>query len=705
MDTIFSILFYCKNVLLHLHDAIVGNSSQMLVTAVVIIVLTGLIGGLMAKKLKQPLILGYILAGVFVGIAYKASFGESANGAIDSMANIGVALLLFSMGLEFSKDDIRPIYKIAVWGSLAQVLFTLIAGAGIAYILSKTIGLFTTGTSMLLFGVAFVSTSTAVILKTLTSNGQMGTLSSKVMIGMSIVQDLTVIPLMLIVSKLSNFSEGVMSAVEPLILGAVFMFVIMTAGARYLPKLLEFVLTFNSRELFLLAVICLSLGIGFISEAMQVSFSFGAFLAGIALSDSSYGKKALSEMIPVRDFFAMLFFVSIGMMLDFQYLSANFLLVMLLVVLTSMSRTVFLSAVTWFSGYRNVIPVAMFFGMVATSEIAFIVIQVVQTEGLISADVYSLILCVVVCSMILGPAVDNLTSPVYRMLSKTILKKCHVSDVVLPLPDLHNHVIIAGGDATARSIAKLMTSLRQQYIIIESDHRAFQAARSEKLVCMFGDPQHEIILSAAGIERAKLVLAASSAFVDNLATVKCARELRPDIPVVTCAESKDEVDILFANQIFEVVQPEFESALEMTRLALLRLQVPAVAIQNYMDTVRFEHYRPFFESRIEYGTVSRMRSLAGMLELYWMELDDSCFAVNKTIAQSNIRVVSGVSIVGVIRDGNMIMNPAPELKLLSGDLVAGIGTREQKIAFEHVMRSGKDDTTIPLPPVGTPIPV
>jgi CPA2 family monovalent cation:H+ antiporter-2 len=205
------------------------------------------------------------------------------------------------------------------------------------------------------------------VLKTLESKRRMGTLSSKVMIGVSIVQDLTVIPLMLLICKLDNLSSGLVSTIRPLALGAVFMFLMLTIGARFIPFLLRQVARFESKELFLFAVTGLALGIGLLSEAMQVSFSFGAFLAGIVLSESDYGKRALYEMTPVRDLFAMLFFVSIGMMLNVAYLLQNLPLVLLLMVVTSLSRTIFLAAVSWFSGYRNIIPIAMLFGMFATS--------------------------------------------------------------------------------------------------------------------------------------------------------------------------------------------------------------------------------------------------------------------------------------------------------------------------------------------------
>ena len=156
------------------YSSLPENPQQMLIAALIVIVVTGMIGGMTAKKLKQPLILGYILAGVFVGVAFKAGFGNAADIAVKSLADIGVALLLFTMGLEFSKEDIRPVYRMAIWGSLAQVLFTLLAVAGVGFLLMKyRPGLLSSVSSCFLFGCAFVSTSTAVVLKTLESKRKM----------------------------------------------------------------------------------------------------------------------------------------------------------------------------------------------------------------------------------------------------------------------------------------------------------------------------------------------------------------------------------------------------------------------------------------------------------------------------------------------------------------------------------------------------
>lgn len=667
------------------------SEMEILIFALVVIMITGTFGGLLAKRLKQPLLLGYILAGAFVGIAFKAGFGNAATVALDSLANIGVALLLFSMGLEFEKKEIVPIRNVAVWGSLAQVAFTLIAGTGIAWCLNQMQPeLFFGFPSMMIFAVAFVSTSTAVVLKTLTARNQMNTLSSKVMIGMSIVQDLTVIPLFLVISKLGTVSEGGsvwLETLNPLLYGGVFMALIMTVGARYMPAFLKYVSSKNIKELFLLAAISCALLAGLLADAMQLSFSFGAFLAGIALSDSAFGKKVIGDMMPVRDLFGMIFFVSIGMMLDFDFLLEYWFEVLLVMILTSLSRTVFLSLVTWFSGYRNVIPVAMLFGMFATSEIAFVLIQLAKTENLITPEVHALILCVVVCSMIAGPFVDGLTSRVYALLRRTIWKNGTMNTIQMPLPELKDHVVIAGGENIGRSVASLFKRLGIPCLLIEPSYRAYHAAIREGLYCIFGEPAQEVILETAGLSRARMLLAASSSFDANHEVVKQTKSMYPDLPVITCADSQDELELMFECGVFDIVQPKFEAVLEMTRHALQKLQVSALEIQNYVDSVHYEHYKPLRDEISGDEAMARnMRRFTGLIELNWIKLQPDSAVAGKTIAVSRIRSTTGVSIVGILHKGEKIItNPGPDHVLCAGDLLALIGTHEQFEQFESVL--------------------
>lgn len=675
------------------------SDEDAILTALLLIVITGLIGGIAAKKLRQPLILGYILAGVLVGYLFKAGLGEIANTAVNSLANVGVALLLFSMGLEFSKKDIRPIFKVAVFGALVQVLFTFLTGAGIAWLLSRNmqinfsgetrIPLFGSNVSLFLFGVCFVSTSTAVVLKTLSSKGFENSLSGRVMIGVSIVQDLTVMPLMLLVCQLGALSSsgGGFSSWMPLILSSVFMGLMLTVGARYLPKITGRAAQLESKELFLLSITGIALVSGAISVMMHVSFSFGAFLAGIVLSDSAYGKKAQSELSPVRDFFAMLFFVSIGMMLDVRYMVVHWGLVVVLVILTGFARTSFLALVTWFFKYRNVVPVAMFFGMFPTSEIAFVVIGTGLQDSLITSELYSLILCVVVCSMIAGPIVNNLTAPVYKLLRRTVWRNLMLVDIRLPQPDLDGHMVLAGGGRVSRVIAHVLMRLKLKYVIIEPSYDAYREAQAEGVNVIYGDPMSDIILAAARIGSAKVLVPMIPKIEEALAVIGLARKYNPDIRTVMCAASPEIEKRLSGEGVNEIILSNFEVSLELTRRILALNDISEARIQNYLDSVRASRYKPMLDGSPAFALAEKIRAFHGLIALQWSQIQPDSPLAGRSIEESRIRARTGMSIVGVIHDDNVDANPRPDTVLHVGDLVAAIGSEEQAAAFALLTHS------------------
>jgi monovalent cation:H+ antiporter-2, CPA2 family len=270
-----------------------------------IIVVAGLIGGLIMQRLGQPLIIGYILAGVAVG-PFTGGITVSEVHEIELLAEIGVALLLFALGIELSLKELQPVRRIALIGTPIQILLAMGVGVGIGQLLGWT------WLESIWFGGMISLSSTMVVLKTLMSQGRMGMLSSRIMIGMLLVQDLAVVPLMIILPQLGDLERGLSTLGFAAIRAAIFIIGMIFVGTRVIPYLMRIVARWNSRELFLLTVPALGLGIGYGTYLFGLSFAFGAFVAGIVLSESDYSHQALSDIVPLRDIFGLLFFASEG---------------------------------------------------------------------------------------------------------------------------------------------------------------------------------------------------------------------------------------------------------------------------------------------------------------------------------------------------------------------------------------------------------
>ncbi|RPH41605.1 MAG: portal protein, partial [Desulfobulbaceae bacterium] len=352
---------------------------------IAIIIVAALIGGLIAQRFRQPLILGYILAGIVVG-PYTGGVTVTEIHDIELLAEIGVALLLFALGLEFSFRDLQPVRNVALIGTPIQMILTIIFG----FAIGRWFGY--DQIASLWIGSIMSLSSTMVILKTLMAKGLMGTLSSRVMIGMLIVQDLAVIPLMIILPQLSNPQAGIPLVAWAALKAAVFIALMVVVGTRVIPRLLRHIAAWDSRELFLLSVTAIGLGVGYVTYLFGLSFAFGAFVAGMVLSESEYSHQALSDIIPLRDIFGLLFFVSVGMLLDPSFLFLHIREIILLVLLIIIGKGLIFASLVKVFGYGNVIPLAVGLGLFQIGEFSFVLARVGLSSQSISNDLYSLML-------------------------------------------------------------------------------------------------------------------------------------------------------------------------------------------------------------------------------------------------------------------------------------------------------------------------
>ncbi len=553
---------------------------------IAIIIVAALIGGLIAELLKQPLILGYILAGVVVG-PYTGGITVTEIHNIELLAEIGVALLLFALGLEFSFKELKPVRKVALIGTPIQMILTMAYGFAIGKLLGFG------EIASLWIGALISLSSTMVILKSMMNRGLMGTLSSRVMIGMLIVQDLAVIPLIIMLPQLSNPQAGFSALGWAALKATCFLTLMIIVGTRVIPRLIAYVAIWNSRELFLLTVTATGLGIGYATYLFGLSFAFGAFVAGMVLGESDYSHQALSDIIPLRDVFGLLFFVSIGMLLDPAFLFANLKTVSLMVLLIIIGKGLIFAVLVMFFGYGNVIPLAVGLGLFQVGEFAFVLARVgVHTQS-ISAEMFSLILTTAVITMILTPFISGLTAPLYAV-RRRWFKHEPLQTMNIPQTGLHHHVVIAGAGRVGAYVAHVLKSLQVTFVVIEFDSRRVNRLKETGVPLVYGDASQPIVLNAAGIEQAKLLIITTPSAIVTKTIVEKSRQFNPKLKIVARAENIDQIQILHELGVNEVIQPEFEAGLEVTRQALLSLNIAAADIKRFTDQVRQESYAPLY---------------------------------------------------------------------------------------------------------------
>lgn len=644
---------------------------------IAIITVAALLGGIVAQRLRQPLIIGYILAGILVG-PHTGGITVSETHNIELLAEIGIALMLFALGLEFSFRELQPVKKVALIGAPIQMILTMAYGFILGHFLGFSL------VHSIWIGAVISLSSTMVILKTLMEKGLMGTLSSRVMIGMLIVQDLAVVPLMIILPQLSSPESGLSALGWAGAKAICFLGIMTVAGTRIIPRLVGYIAKWDSRELFLVSVTAIGLGVGYATYLSGLSFAFGAFVAGMILSESEYSHQALSDVIPLRDVFALLFFVSIGMLLDTSFIAANLLKILSLVALIIIGKGLIFAIVVKSLGYKNVIPLAVGLGLSQVGEFAFLLTGTGVKTGSIPPELYSLLLSSTVMTMILTPFLSSLTAPLYSLRKKWFGQES-VQTINIPESGLKNHIVIAGGGRIGSYVAQVLHSLKVEFVIIENNSRQLDEIRTKGYPLVYGDASHHIVLEAAGVHAARLLVITAPFAIIARTIAEHARKISPEIEIMARAEGISQMKDLHEAGVHYVVQPEMEGGLEMTRQTLHFLDVPVDDILRFTDQVRNELYAPIYSPDQETSSPGRLNLATQLLKLSWVALSDGSPIIGKSIREADIRTFTGVSVVGVIHDKKVFPNPGTEYVFKKGDLLALMGNSKQIESFRMFM--------------------
>ncbi len=655
-------------------------------TDIILLVVAAFACGLVLQRLGQPVILGYIAAGIILG-PHTGGVTVSNIHEIERLAEIGVALLLFALGLEFSLKDLKPVKKVALIGTPIQIILTIGLGLGIGSLMGWD------WKHSLWLGALISLSSTMVILKTLMNQGWLGTLSSKVMIGMLIVQDLAVVPLMIILPQMSDPATGLSALGIAALKAAGFIAGMILLGTKLLPRLMAHIAKLGSREMFLLAITAIGLGVGYVTHLVGLSFAFGAFVAGMVLSESDYGHQALSDIIPLRDLFGLLFFASVGMLLDPVFLMDHLVQVVVLVLAVGFCKGIIFAVLAKVFRYGNVIPLAVGLGLFQIGEFSFVLARVGVSTGSIGNELYSLVLTAAIITMILTPLVSGQTARLYS-LRKRWFRHEPLETMNIPDEGLRKHVVIAGGGRVGSQIARVLRRLGSPVVVVELDHRRAEKARAAGMPVIYGDASHEVVLEAAEVRSARLLVVTTPDMVVARAIVVNARRLNGGLGVVARTSDSSFLPIFKEIGVTDVVLPEFEAGLEMTRQTLLHLQIPVPEIQRQTESLRNELLSPFFNDGRGYKTLTQLRTAELHFDLQWVLVLEGSPLVTRSIGGFEIRRKTGASVVGVIRDDSLVANPDAQFRFQANDLVAIIGVDEARQTFQAMAAAANESPPV-----------
>ncbi|ADJ26418.1 sodium/hydrogen exchanger [Dehalogenimonas lykanthroporepellens BL-DC-9] len=551
---------------------------------IIIALVAAVLGGILAHRLKLPVLLGYLVAGMLVSPHGLGLIQDTES--IEAMASIGVILLLFTLGLEFSLEELRRIGAVAILGGIAQILATAGAGFGLGQILGWGVA------ESIFFGFLLSLSSTLIVLKLLMERGELDTTHGRIMTGILLVQDLSLIPLMIILPTLGATDTDI----GPALLSAggkalVFIIGMAAFGFWLLPRILERVARSRSRELFLITVVSVSLAAAIGAEFFGVSAAVGAFIAGLLIGQSSFARQALADIVPFRDAFGALFFVSLGTLADLSFIYQNPLLIIGVVLFILAVKFIICSAVPWLFGYSARTSLATGFGLAQIGEFSFVLAGVGVASGVLRDSTYALTLGAAITTMVLTPFVISLGNRVYHRLERTAFGQRFFNlrgevSGARSTPELSGHAVICGHGRSAAALTKVLKRRNLNYLVIELDPKKIAELRREGVPCIYGDASNPEILGSAQLEKARLLVCTFPGFMDVELTVKNARRINPRLDIVARVEQDRDAEVLKDIGVNELVRPQFEASLEITRHALHRYGVPSTEIQYLLNSLR-----------------------------------------------------------------------------------------------------------------------
>lgn len=542
-----------------------------------------LIMGFVAARLGLPPLVGYLVSGIVVGPATPGFVADVH--LTGQLAEIGVMLMMFGVGLHFSLEDLMAVRRIAIPGAILQIAVATALGAVTALWWGWTLG------AALVFGLALSVASTVVLLRALEGRAALGSLNARIAVGWLVVEDLVMVLALVLLPALATVIEG--KGAEPLAGGvwssllltlgevSAFMAVMLIVGRRFFPKLLWAVGRTGSRELFTLAVISAAVGVAYLSAKLfSVSFALGAFFAGMMMRESALSHRAAEESLPLRDAFSVLFFVSVGMLFDPAIVLSQPVKLLAVIAIILLGKTA--AAVALVLAFRYPLTTALTVGasLAQIGEFSFILASLGLSLGLLAPEGQSLILAAALISITLNPLVFAAIEPVQQWVrSRSALARRleRRDDPLAELPatvdveTLSGHVVLVGYGRVGSRIAQAMSERKIPYVVSELNRESVERLRARGIHAVSGDAGDAEVLIQAHVARASLLVIATPDTMKVRRMVEVARTLNPHIGILLRTHSDEEAELLRQENLGQVFMGEHELALAMTRETLTRM--------------------------------------------------------------------------------------------------------------------------------------
>jgi CPA2 family monovalent cation:H+ antiporter-2 len=624
-------------------------------------------------KFRIPSIIGFLAAGVLLG-PYGLELIENIH-LVEIFAEIGVVLLLFTIGLEFSLKGLMQLRKAIFVGGFFQVSITALIAFAVVYYSGFNIA------QSVIMGMLVSLSSTAIVLKLLADRAELDSPHGRVSLGVLIFQDFCVVLFILIVPMLKGSNGDAKDIIIVLVESLIFIAVVILAARWLVPLLLHQIVHTRMRELFVISIIFICLGTAYMTYKLGFSLALGAFIAGLVISESEYSYQAISDILPFKDSFNGLFFISIGMLMDINFFLSHALVIILIVTGIIAGKTVLSTLAVLLS--QNNLRVSFHSALILSQigEFAFVLAVTALKEGLMSENMYQMFLSSSIITMLLTPLLVASAPRISIWLVsrkkierfKSMKLRGTQSTATAARSD---HVIIIGFGANGRNLALVLKELEVPYVILELNSRTVMQLKKEGEPAFYGDGTSREILHKLGIDRARVMVISITDASATRKIVMTARSLNPSLYIVVRTRYIGEVHDLLSDGADEVVPADFETSIELFSRVLNYYQMPKTLISRYAEQFRKDHYSMFVRGETPKRLFHETLALMPDVNYGSFIIEEGSTAAGRKLGELDIENITGTDLIAVRRGNQTLMQPDSEFILSAGDFVLLIGDEE-----------------------------
>lgn len=651
-------------------------------TSVLLLLTSSVMAVALFRALRLPAMLAYFMLGILFGPFAFDLLPSTESGR--HVAEFGIVFLMFSIGLEFSLPKLYAMRKTLFGLGGAQVIITLFT----TILIGKMLGL--SLTTAFLIGAALTMSSTAIVSKILMERIDLNSRHGRLSIGILLFQDLAVIPVLVLIPALGANSDNLIHTLSLSALkSVVLLFLLFQFGKTIVNFWFSLVARQRSRELFVMNVLMVTLLLSAATKLAGLSYALGAFIAGMLISETRYRYQVESDIAPFRDILLGLFFISVGMLLDFHYMIDHFDLVMMLLVGFVLFKALVVALLTKYFGFELGVGIRTGIILAQAGEFSFVILALGLEQNLIGGNNLQLVLSASLLSMVIAPFVIQYNGRIARKLVKSYTRNSShvVEDITILGKDLKDHVIICGYGRSGQYLGRFLKEENIPFIALDIDPERVKEAAAAGEHVVYGDAGRRIVLEAAGASRAKAMIVS---YADNRASMKVlhvVQEAHPNLPVIVRTFDDTHMDELRSAGATEVVPEVLEGSLMLASHALVLLGVPLNRVVKRIRSFREERYKIFkgyFRGASDMDAANQERA-----RLHSIEISKDAYAKNLRIDHINFAKFNIE--VQLIRRPNMLEDIAPrgDIMLADGDVLVLYGSPQDLIAAEIYLITGK----------------